>query len=132
MVTIEKGIIFEKKLIMATLDLKGNEAEISRFLERGDLEIRASEEKTERLKTIIEGSEKITDQSIFLQHGGKIQNDCLYIPVHETVGKLLLRTAQDVVQNMEYEIKKTGNFTEITIVNKNPTIFKFRLPSSEI
>jgi hypothetical protein len=117
---------------MATLDLKGNEAEISSFLERGDLEIRASEEKTEKLKDMIVGKEKITDQSIFLQHGGKIQNDCFWIPVHETFGKLLLRTAQDVVQNVEYELKKTGNFTEVTIKNKNPTLFKFRLPTSEI
>ncbi len=117
---------------MATLDLKGKEAEISSFLERGDLEIRASEEKTKRMFDIVTGSEKITDQTIFLQHGGKIENECFCIPVTETFGKLLLRTAQDVVQNIEYELKKTGNFTEITIVNKNPTTFKFKLPSSEI
>lgn len=117
---------------MASIDMTGQEKEISEFLQKEDLIIRADPKKTSELKELIEGPQEITDESIFLQHGGKLEKGCLQISLDSTIGKVLLRTAQDAVQNINYSLKKKGNLTEITIMNKNPTCFKFIIPTNEI
>ena len=117
---------------MATLDISGQEKQIAEFLQTVDLEIRADEEKTMKLKSIVQGSEKITDYSIFLQHGGQVTQGCIQIPASESFAKILLRTAQDAVQNISFSLKNKGNFTEVIIINKNPTLFKFTIPTNEI